>query len=128
MADGKEYVSRPDELGNIHISEEVLAVIAAAAAMEVEEMCIRDRARRMPNWAEEMVAPVVGETNLFMQSCCMIRPATLMPTPVHRIASRRGRREIRKISSCSSSPDSSPDRFISITPRNSDQILSLIHI
>ncbi|MEQ2455084.1 Asp23/Gls24 family envelope stress response protein [Flavonifractor hominis] len=36
MADGKEYVSRPDELGNIHISEEVLAVIAAAAAMEVE--------------------------------------------------------------------------------------------
>ena len=35
MADGKEYVSRPDELGNIHISEEVLAVIAAAAAMEV---------------------------------------------------------------------------------------------
>lgn len=24
MADGKEYVSRPDELGNIHISEEVL--------------------------------------------------------------------------------------------------------
>ena len=36
MADGKEYVSRPDELGNIHISEEVRAVIAAAAAMEVE--------------------------------------------------------------------------------------------
>lgn len=36
MADGKEYVSRPDELGNIHISEEVLAVIAAAAALEVE--------------------------------------------------------------------------------------------
>lgn len=36
MADGKEYVSRPDELGNIHISDEVLAVIAAAAALEVE--------------------------------------------------------------------------------------------
>lgn len=36
MGDGKEYVSRPDELGNIHISEEVLAVIAGAAAMEVE--------------------------------------------------------------------------------------------
>ena len=36
MADAKEYVSRPDELGNIHISEEVLAVIAAAAALEVE--------------------------------------------------------------------------------------------
>ena len=36
MADGKEYISRPDELGNIHISEEVLATIAAAAATEVE--------------------------------------------------------------------------------------------
>ena len=36
MADAREYVSRPDELGNIHISEEVLAVIAAAAALEGE--------------------------------------------------------------------------------------------
>ena len=36
MADAKEYISRPDELGNIHISEEVLAAIAAAATLEVE--------------------------------------------------------------------------------------------
>ena len=36
MADATEYISRPDELGNIHISEEVLAVIAAAATLEVE--------------------------------------------------------------------------------------------
>ena len=36
MADSREYISRPDELGNIHISDEVLAVIAAAAALEVE--------------------------------------------------------------------------------------------
>lgn len=36
MGEGKEYVSRPDEMGNIHISEEVIAVIAAAAAQEVE--------------------------------------------------------------------------------------------
>ena len=34
MGEGREYVSRSDELGNIHISEEVLAVIAAAAALE----------------------------------------------------------------------------------------------
>lgn len=31
MGEGKEYISRADEMGNIHISEEVLAVIAAAA-------------------------------------------------------------------------------------------------
>ncbi len=36
MSENKEYVSRSDELGNIHISEEVLATIAAAAALEVE--------------------------------------------------------------------------------------------
>lgn len=36
MGEGKDYISRPDEMGNIHISEEVLAVIAAAAATEVE--------------------------------------------------------------------------------------------
>lgn len=36
MSEHKEYVSRSDELGNIHISEEVLAAIAAAATLEVE--------------------------------------------------------------------------------------------
>lgn len=36
MGEGKEYISRPEEMGNIHISEEVLAVIAAAATQEVE--------------------------------------------------------------------------------------------
>lgn len=36
MGDNKEYVSRHDEMGDIHISEEVLAVIAAAAVHEVE--------------------------------------------------------------------------------------------
>ena len=36
MSESKDYVSRSDELGNIHISEEVLSTIAAAAALEVE--------------------------------------------------------------------------------------------
>ena len=36
MSENKEYVSRSDELGNIHISGEVLAAIAAAATLEVE--------------------------------------------------------------------------------------------
>ena len=36
MSDSKEYVSRSDELGNIHIAEEVLAAISAAAALEVD--------------------------------------------------------------------------------------------
>jgi uncharacterized alkaline shock family protein YloU len=36
MGEGREYISHQDENGNIHIAEEVLAVIAAAAALEVE--------------------------------------------------------------------------------------------
>lgn len=36
MSDSKDYVSRCEELGNVHISEEVLAAISAAAALEVE--------------------------------------------------------------------------------------------
>ncbi len=36
MSDNKDYISRPDEMGNIHISGDVLAVMAAAAALEVE--------------------------------------------------------------------------------------------
>ncbi len=36
MSEMKDYFSQADELGTIHISEEVLAGIAAAAALEVE--------------------------------------------------------------------------------------------
>ena len=36
MADAREYISRPDELGSNHIREEVLAVTPAAAVLEVE--------------------------------------------------------------------------------------------
>ena len=36
MSDSRDYVSHCEELGNIHISEEVLSAIAAAAALEVE--------------------------------------------------------------------------------------------
>ena len=36
MSENKDYISCSDELGNIHIAEEVLAAIAAAAATEVE--------------------------------------------------------------------------------------------
>ena len=36
MAESKEYISHENELGSVSISEEVLAVIAAAAAMDVE--------------------------------------------------------------------------------------------
>ena len=36
MAEGKEYISHESEQGSVSISEEVLTVIAAAAAVDVE--------------------------------------------------------------------------------------------
>ena len=36
MADNKEYIVFPDSKGNINVSEEVIAVIAGSAAIEVD--------------------------------------------------------------------------------------------
>ena len=36
MGENREYLTHPEELGSIHISEDVLASIAAGAAQEVE--------------------------------------------------------------------------------------------
>ena len=36
MAEGREYISHESELGSVSISEEVLTIIAAAAAVDVE--------------------------------------------------------------------------------------------
>ena len=77
---------------------------------------INNNASKIPNWADEMVAPVVGETNLFMQSCCIIKPATLIPTPVHKIANSLGNLETIKISHCFASPENREDKLMSITP------------
>lgn len=50
----------------------------------------------------------------------MINPATLIPTPVHKIARSLGRRDIIKISHCSLFPVSNDDSSISITPTKSE--------
>lgn len=36
MSESREYISYPDEMGTIHIADDVLGVIAASAALEVE--------------------------------------------------------------------------------------------
>ena len=59
MADGKEYISCPDELGCIHISEDVLAVTAAAAALEVEGV-----GSLAANLGSDIVEMLAGRKNL----------------------------------------------------------------
>ena len=76
---------------------------------------------RIPNCADEIVAPVVGETNLLAQSCCMMRPAMLMPAPVQRIARSLGKREIRRSSRLSASPERSDENVTSAAPTRSDR-------
>ena len=36
MNENKEYVTHQEEMGTIHISEDVLAAIAASAALEID--------------------------------------------------------------------------------------------
>jgi len=36
MNENKEYITHPEEMGNIHISEDVLCAIAASAALEID--------------------------------------------------------------------------------------------
>ncbi len=83
---------------------------------------INNNAISIPSCADEIVAPVLGDTNLFIHNCCMISPAILIPTPVHKIASSLGSLEIIKILHCSASPLKSDDKLISITPTKSENI------
>jgi uncharacterized alkaline shock family protein YloU len=59
MADGKDYISCPDELGCIHISEDVLAVTAAAATLEVEGV-----GSLAANLGSDIVEMLAGRKNL----------------------------------------------------------------
>ena len=59
MAEGKEYISCPDEMGCIHISEDVLAVTAAAAALEVEGV-----GSLAANLGSDIVEMLAGRKNL----------------------------------------------------------------
>ena len=59
MAEGKEYISCPDELGCIHISEDVLAVAAAAAALETEGV-----GSLANNLGSDIVEMLAGKKNL----------------------------------------------------------------
>lgn len=59
MGEGREYVTHSDELGNIHISEDVMAVIAAAAALEVEGV-----GSLAANLGNDLVEMLGGKKNL----------------------------------------------------------------
>ena len=93
-----------------------------AKTNDIKAVCIGDAfginiiATTIPSCAESIVAPVVGDTNLFLHSCCIIKPATLIPVPVQRIANNRGKRDIKNNSG-----------VISITPTNNDPRLRMIN-
>ncbi|MPN46062.1 hypothetical protein SDC9_193642 [bioreactor metagenome] len=44
----------------------------------------------IPSFAESTVAAVVGDTNLFLLSCCIIRPTMLIATPAIMILNNLG--------------------------------------
>ena len=105
----------------IHVPS-IAATNAKAALPHSEEFGRNTSASSIPSWADEIVAPVDGETNLFMQSCCIISPAVLRPIPVHKIASSLGTLEIRNNFTVSGFPVKSAPGSVSITPIKSDTI------
>ena len=92
------------------------AAKAKRALSQIVEAGMKRSASRMPSCANWIVAPVVGETNLFAQSCCMMRPAMLIPAPVQRTARSLGRRESRKRPTCAASPARSAPGVMSPAP------------
>ena len=92
------------------------AAKAKRALSQIVEAGMKRSASRMPSCADWIVAPVVGETNLFAQSCCMMRPAMLIPAPVQRTARSLGRRESRKRAMCAASPAMSATGVTSPAP------------
>ena len=118
VAEHDAHQGHHDHIFKLDALDEMAQAKANSARLHRVEDGINSRASKMPNWAEEMVAPVVGETNLLLHSCWMIRPATLIPTPVHRMAKSRGSREMRNTSHCSPSPASRLCGLMSSTPTN----------
>ena len=53
MADNKEYLNLPQENGNIHIAEDVVAAIAIGAAKEVEGVHAVAPAGAMPDFMKK---------------------------------------------------------------------------
>ena len=109
----------------IHVPSVAVAKANSARPQSVE-FGMNNSASKMRTAPRRWSRPWWGETNLFMQSCCMMSPATLMPTPVQRMASRRGSRETTSIFNCSISPPNSDGRSRSMTPTNSEQTLAAI--
>src|SRR5699024_9651155 len=67
-------------------------VPANAKTNDIKAFCIGNAfginiiATTIPSCAESIVAPVVGDTNLFLLICCIISPHILIPIPASIIA------------------------------------------
>ena len=72
----------------------------------------------MPNLAQSIVPAVVGETNLFCVSCCMMSPHILRLIPVSKIAISLGILVSKMISSWVVLSEKISSKLIRITPIN----------
>lgn len=81
---------------------------------------------KIPNWAEEIVAPVDGETKLFITNFCIINPDIDRAIPVRIIVISLGILDIIKVLNCSTSLKIS-SKLISIGPTKIDTKLKIIN-
>ncbi len=72
MADNKQYITQAQENGNVMISEEVVATIAAHAVVEVEGMvAVGTKPTDKKNWAKGMKI-TIGENNDVTIDCNVV--------------------------------------------------------
>ena len=82
----------------------------------------------IPSFAKSTVAAVVGETNLFLLICCIIRPLMLNPIPATTILINLGTLLVNNISIFVLSKANISANLISVTPTNRDKIDSMTNI
>ncbi len=72
MADNKQYITQTQENGNVMISEEVVATIAAHAVTEVEGLIsVGTKPTDKKNWVKGMKI-TIGENNELSVDCSVI--------------------------------------------------------
>lgn len=85
-------------------------------------------ATRTPNFAPSVVVAVVGETNLFRDKCCMIRPEILNPNAARINASNLGILTCVKIGIASELPAIASNIVKLLTPIMREMNDSIINI
>lgn len=81
----------------------------------------------IPNCAESVIPTTEGDTNLFFDIVCMIKPAILIEVAVNIIASVLGKRELNTINHVSLFKPIKSFKLTPTTPMNNETIVNMMN-